>query len=800
MTANDSGGGTLISVGNAQHGTVALVSGNVVFTPDANFSGTASFTYTIQGSNGATSQATVVVSVAAVADAPLLNVAGAAGDEDSAIALSIAPALTDTDGSEHLSALLVSAIPVGATLSDGVHSFTATASNTSVDINGWTLSALTVTPPLNSDADFILTITATSQEGAGPTASTTAHLTVTVNPVADAPSIVADPVSVVASTADIPLNIAVALTDDSEMLGATVTISGVPDEHYRLNHGTQIDDGIWVVATSDLADLVLRPVAATGGPAAVFTLQITASSSDGADTATTSVNLAVSIAPAGGQVSGRVIEGYIAGATVFADSNRDGLLDPGEISATTAFDGSFTLIGADPNDPLVMFGGTDISTGIEFHGKMRAPGGSTVVTPLTTLVAVLVAAGANVEAAENAVAAAFGLDLSIDLQTFDPVPAAAAGDADATQVLAAAIQVQNTVTQVSAAVGGSTADVFAAIAAAANGGTVDLTEAGILEAIVTAVAPDGADEGAIAAVSQVVASANDAVAEAVLAGTSGEATLAALAQIAQVAQGDATDALAEAGLDEAALAADVLPDFGTTAAVQDAAEDAVVGDTDGAQVGGIGDDPLTGGNGADIIDGQGGNDRLDGAAGNDRLYGGLGNDELIGGPGDDVLDGGEGRDTGVYVGSTGAISVDMAAGTVDGDASVGSDTLVSVETVFGSNFSDTYVATGYAGNTTLFSLPTLNNFEGMDGDDFITGNGSTQASYEGAAASVTVDLAAPGPLPGSTGTGQGTAPGDLAGVGTDSFFGGVTRVRGSAYDDTIYGSNLNEFVHRRSRR
>jgi Ca2+-binding RTX toxin-like protein len=794
LTANDSGGGTLVAVGNAQHGTVALVSGIVTFTPDANFSGTASFTYTIQDSNGATSEATVVVSVAAVADAPLLNVAGAAGNEDSAIALSIAPALTDTDGSEHLSALVVSAILVGATISDGVHSFTAIAANTSVDINGWNLSALTVQPPHNSDNDFILTITASSQEGTGATASTTAYLTVTVNPVADAPAITAEPVSVVASAADIPLNIAVVLTDDSETLGDTVTISGVPDAHYRLNHGTAIDDGIWVVARSDLADLALRPVATTGGPAADFTLQITASSSDGADTATTSVDLAVSIAPAVAQISGRVVDGYISGATVFADSIRDGIrngiLDPGEISATTAFDGSFTLVGADPDDPLVMFGGTDVSTNVAFQGTMRAPGGSTVVTPLTTLVAVLVAAGANVEDAENAVAAAFGLDTDIDLQTFDPVPDAAAGDPDATQILAAAIQVQNTVTQVSAAVGGSAEDVFAAIAAAANGGTVNLADAGTLETIVTDVAPVGASTIAIAAVSQVVASTNDAVAEAVAAGTSAAETLETLAQIAQVAQDDAADALAEAGLDETALTNDVLPDFGTTEAVQDAADEAVVGDTDGAQVGGIGSDPLTGGNGDDIIDGQGGNDTLDGAGGDDTIYGGDGNDVLTGGAGNDALNGGAGRDLATYVSATGALDVDMAAGTVTGDESVGSDTLDSVENIRGSNFNDRYEAIGYAGNFNPPSPVTSNGFEGMAGDDTVIGNGSTQVSYENALAAVTVDLdESTAGEPGSTGYGRGTASGDLANVGTDIFFGGVNRVRGSDFNDTLLGSN-----------
>ena len=54
-------------------------------------------------------------------------------DENTALALNVAAAVTDTDGSETL-ALVASSIPVGATLSDGVNRFTASAGQTSVDI------------------------------------------------------------------------------------------------------------------------------------------------------------------------------------------------------------------------------------------------------------------------------------------------------------------------------------------------------------------------------------------------------------------------------------------------------------------------------------------------------------------------------------------------------------------------------------------------------------------------------------------------------------------------------------------
>ena len=44
----------ITGVGGANHGAVALVGGNVVFTPTAGFHGAASFTYTISDGHGGT--------------------------------------------------------------------------------------------------------------------------------------------------------------------------------------------------------------------------------------------------------------------------------------------------------------------------------------------------------------------------------------------------------------------------------------------------------------------------------------------------------------------------------------------------------------------------------------------------------------------------------------------------------------------------------------------------------------------------------------------------------------------------
>jgi uncharacterized protein YndB with AHSA1/START domain len=68
------GTSTLKSVSHAVHGTVTLVKGKVVFTPDADFSGIATFDYTLVDSHGVATVHTATIDVAPVADAPTLSV------------------------------------------------------------------------------------------------------------------------------------------------------------------------------------------------------------------------------------------------------------------------------------------------------------------------------------------------------------------------------------------------------------------------------------------------------------------------------------------------------------------------------------------------------------------------------------------------------------------------------------------------------------------------------------------------------------------------------------------------------
>jgi Ca2+-binding RTX toxin-like protein len=169
-------------------------------------------------------------------------------------------------------------------------------------------------------------------------------------------------------------------------------------------------------------------------------------------------------------------------------------------------------------------------------------------------------------------------------------------------------------------------------------------------------------------------------------------------------------------------------------------------------------------------------------------------ENFVGGVGNDTIDGRGGFDRAVYsidAAVAAGINVNLADGIVTGDARVGTDTLRSVEAVRGTAFADTFDATGFTASSTNAgsagvnaSGAAFNEFEGLGGDDTITGNGNTRVSYDNATAGVTVTLGA---------NGSGTATGD-ASVGTDTFISGVSRVRGSDFADMISGNDGNNFL------
>jgi Ca2+-binding RTX toxin-like protein len=300
----------------------------------------------------------------------------------------------------------------------------------------------------------------------------------------------------------------------------------------------------------------------------------------------------------GSSVAGYAVDGYISGATVFADTNDNGMLDFGETSTTTDAGGRYVFT-TPVTGPLVLTGGTDISTNQTFHGVLRAPDGATTITPLTTLVAALVDAGATAAAANAQVLSALGLQPTLNLSDFDPIAAALsnnpADQAAGAAAYAAAVTVQNTLTQAAAVLEGAGASSAAAIAAVtaslaaelSGGAPVDLGTASVISLVLNnATAGAGADPLVVASVAgqtaAIISAANALITNSTETGLN---LLVAATQVATVAQGDATTALLHA---VQAVATDPLDTSLLTGAVSNFTGTSLTNAVDAAPVGDIG--------------------------------------------------------------------------------------------------------------------------------------------------------------------------------------------------------------------
>ncbi|WP_211246200.1 Ig-like domain-containing protein [Cereibacter changlensis] len=226
-----------------------------------------------------------------------------------------------------------------------------------------------------------------------------------------------------------------------------------------------------------------------------------------------------------------MIDGYVAGATVFRDLDGDRVWDEGEAFTTTGSDGSFELGAVAGSGALVASGGIDLSTGLPFAGVLTSPEGATVVTPLTTLVQAVIDAappgGPAPTAAEAGATVAASLGLTGDLLNDDPV----AGEDLA--AIKAAVQVANLMVLAEAA-GADGALAVSAVAEALAGGGNPLADASALTAALVAA---GVDETQAADAADALAEANALIGQA--------EDVGGVEAVQVVVQGEVADAVAE---------------------------------------------------------------------------------------------------------------------------------------------------------------------------------------------------------------------------------------------------------------
>ncbi len=351
---------------------------------------------------------------------------------------------------------------------------------------------------------------------------------------------------------------------------------------FAVDELTKIDstNETWADAASQFLNKVevagSYAISAQGSASTLDILQaVTASVTESQET------VAAAVAAFTDSLEGVVVDGYIAGATVFVDLDGDSVQDPDEPSTTTDARGEWSFPGGENAfGQIVSVGGIDIATGQPFKGTLTAPAASNTVNPLTTLIdAISKTPGATQESSQVQVATALGLPPGTDLTRFDPLSAINQGTdsekALALQVQAAVAQVITIVQQTAAVLQGSgttengSAAAFAAVAnaisvaasaaglsidpddpdAETSDGTIDLTSTTTIANIVKAAATEaGATEDQQTAVadladdaSTIITNLNTAIDDAISDGSaSPDDALIAIALV-QVVSGNTAD-------------------------------------------------------------------------------------------------------------------------------------------------------------------------------------------------------------------------------------------------------------------
>ena len=181
---------------------------------------------------------------------------------------------------------------------------------------------------------------------------------------------------------------------------------------------------------------------------------------------------------------------------------------------------------------------------------------------------------------------------------------------------------------------------------------------------------------------------------------------------------------------------------------------------------------INGTSGNDVLNGTADADIINGLEGDDELAGEAGDDLLDGGPGNDTLDGGEGNDTASYASASGWVGAHLSSASPQDTVNAGMDTLISIENLIGSDYSD--ILSGNDGANKLEGGAGFDVLIGGLGNDILDGgDGEDEAHYQHAPGAVNVNLA----LSGAQNT---------AGAGLDTLV-SIERVRGSMFNDVLRG-------------
>ena len=351
-----------------------------------------------------------------------------------------AVALSTSSFAENAAGVTVGTL--SATDPDTGETFTYSISGTdkeSFELSGTTLKLKdSVSADFETDASYSITLTAT--DSADNTVSK--DYTITVSDVNETPSITS------ASTSTLSENTSAVITltgtdPDSDTLTYSIT-GGADASLFTVNSSTGVLSFITAPDYETPEDLL--PTFESGGDPDIprgkrdntYEVQVTATDSSGL-----SVNKTIfaSVSDVNETISGKLIDGYIGGATVFQDLDNDGVLDAGEPYTTTDSTGAFslTLQSASSDTPVrVINSGFDTATNDVLTASLdisATSSGSYILTPLSTLSARMLSFDSDLykDTAEQIVADAFGITLSdapsTSLFGYDPIATMIGSDA-----------------------------------------------------------------------------------------------------------------------------------------------------------------------------------------------------------------------------------------------------------------------------------------------------------------------------------------------------------------------------------
>ena len=194
-------------------------------------------------------------------------------------------------------------------------------------------------------------------------------------------------------------------------------------------------------------------------------------------------NLIVSVANGREDVSGEVVDGYVAGATIFQDLNNNNVLDEGEPSTITSATGSFILpnVSPDSGKPIKIITGFDIGTNSPIVTSLGLPtivdGSSAIVSPLSSVAYNLASGNPSLNEDQLAYLTGnyFGVSstslVSFDIFTDDPIAGLSSENAEAAKQVFEANQFLMAITHAGEAIGAYLSEELASAVDEASGAT-----------------------------------------------------------------------------------------------------------------------------------------------------------------------------------------------------------------------------------------------------------------------------------------------------------------------------------------